>query len=92
MSVTSTAIQESSFVERWVRSGKAYYAANLVAILTSAAVFQIIGGPDMAVVSVIALAAISCLPYHARRVERIQRGKEILNRYSSERSPRPLGL
>jgi hypothetical protein len=86
------AVQEFSFVERWARTGKAYYAANVVAILTSGATFLIIGDRDLAAVSVVALIAISCMPYHARRVERIQRGKEILDRYCPERKPRPLGL
>jgi hypothetical protein len=86
-----TATQEVSSVERWVRTGKAYYVANLVAMLASVAVFLIVGGRDMAVVSVVCLTAISCMPYHARRVERIRRGKEILNRYCPERNPRPLG-
>jgi hypothetical protein len=81
-----------SFMERWVRTGKAYYVASLVAILTSAAVFLVIGGRDMAAVSVACLAAISCVPYHARRVETIRRGKEILNCHCPERNPRPLGL
>ena len=63
-----------------------------MAILTIAAVFLIIGGRDMAAVSIVCLTAISFMPYHARRVERIRRGKEILNRYSPERNPRPLGL
>lgn len=92
MGVKGTAIQELSWVERWVRTGKAYYVANLVAILTSAAVFLIIGGRDMAAVSVICLTAVSCIPHNARRREKIRRGKEILNRYCPERNLRPLGL
>jgi len=84
--------QEVSFVERWVRTGKAYYVANLMAILTTAAVFLIIGGRDMTAVSVLCLAAISGLSYDAHRTQTIQRGKEILNRYSPERNSRPLGL
>jgi hypothetical protein len=69
-----TAIQEVSFVERWVRTGKAYYVANPVAILTSVATFLIIGDRDLAAGSVVALIAISCMPYHARRVEGMRRG------------------
>ena len=87
-----TVVQELSFVERRVRTGKAYYVANIVAILTSAAVLLIVGGRDMAAVSVVCLTAISCMPFHARRVERMRRSKEILNRYRPERNPRPLGL
>jgi hypothetical protein len=92
MGVKRTAIQEFTFVERWVRTGKAYYVANLVAILTSAAIFVIVGGRDMAAVSIACLTAVSGLSYDARRVEKIRRGKEILNRYCPERNPRPLGL
>jgi hypothetical protein len=90
-----TAIQEVSFVERWVRTGKAYYVANFVAILTSVAIFLIMGDREVAAVSVVSLTLtlfISCMPYHARRVERNRRGKEILNRHCPERNPRPLGL
>ena len=79
-------------MERWVRTGKAYYVASLVAILTSAAVFLVIGGREMAVVSVVCLTAISYMPHNARRIERIRRGRDILNRYCPERNPRPLGL
>jgi hypothetical protein len=32
------------------------------------------------------------IPAYERRIDRIRRGKEILNRYSAERNPRPLGL
>ena len=81
-----------SFFERWVRTGKAYYAANFVAIITSVTTFLIIGDRDLAAVSVVALIAIVCTPYHAHRVETIRRGKEILDRYCSERNPGPLGL
>jgi hypothetical protein len=84
--------QAVGFVERWVRTGKAYYVANLVAILSSAAVFLMVGGRDMVVVSVICLTAISGVSYDARRLERIRGGKEILNRYCPERNPRPLGI
>ena len=86
---------ELSFVERWVRSGKAYYAANLIATLGIAAVgsiFAIIGGRELAIIPVFALISVASLPAHARRAEKTQRSKEILDRYSPERSPRPLGL
>jgi hypothetical protein len=45
---------------------------------------------DGSVVCVIAVLA--SMPYQARRAEQLRRGKEILNRYSPERSSRPLGL
>ncbi len=88
MSDRRTATQEVSFVERWVHSGKACYVANFVAVFTSVTVFLIIGGFEMAAVSVVCLTAISfSISDNAGRVERIRRGKEILNRYCPERKP-----
>lgn len=86
-------IQELSFVERWVRTGKAYDIACVLAILTSVAIFLVFGGRDISAVSVVYLIILSfSIPYNSRRAEKIRRGKEILNRYCPERNPRPLGL
>jgi hypothetical protein len=92
MSDRRMATQEVGLVERWVRTGKAYYVSNLVAILTSAALILIVGGRDVVVVSVICLTAISGMSYDARRVERIRRGKGIRSGYCPEHNPKPLGI
>ena len=65
---------------------------NAILILSVAAYLAAGGtdGIDSVVVCLIVMGLSG--PYHARRVEQMRRGKAILNRYSPERNPRPLGL
>jgi hypothetical protein len=85
--------QKLGLFGRWARTEKAIYIASSLAILVSVGVFLATGSNDAAAGSVVCLIVVlASTPHHARRVERMRRSKEILNRYSPERNPRPLGL
>jgi hypothetical protein len=79
--------------DRRARSGKAISVASSVAILACVGVFVATGSTGAAAGSVVCLILVLAdLPWHAHRIDDARRGKEILNRYSSERNARPLGL
>jgi hypothetical protein len=62
-------------------------------LILSVAAYLAAGGRDVIDSALVCLiVTILSAPYHARRVEQMRRGKAILNRYSAERNPRPLGL
>ena len=85
--------QKLGLFGRWARSGEAICIASSVAILASVGVFLATGsGGAAASSSVCLIVVLAGMPHHARRVEKMRRGKEILDRYSPERNPRPLGL
>jgi hypothetical protein len=72
-------IRAFSFFDRWVRTGNALYVASLVAILTSVGVFLAIGGRNAVAGSAVCITAVfAAKAYHARRIEKMRRGKEIL--------------
>lgn len=78
---------------RWARAGEAICIASSAVILASVGVFLATGSGGAAAGSVVCLIVVLAgMPYHARPIETMRRGKEILNRYSPERNPRPLGL
>jgi hypothetical protein len=86
-------LQELSVFGRWARTGNAISVAATVGILASAGVFLATGSNGAAEGSVVCLIMVLVgMPYHSRRAEQMRRGREILNRYSPERNPRPLGL
>lgn len=65
---------------------------NAILILSVAA-YLAAGGTNVIDPVVVCLIVMGLsAPFNARRVEQMRRGKEILNRYSPERSRRPLGL
>lgn len=65
---------------------------NAILILGVAA-YLAAGGTDVLDSAVLCLIVMSLgAPYYDRRVEQLRRGKAILDRYSAERNPRPLGL
>jgi hypothetical protein len=81
------------FFDRWARSSKAISVAFSVAILAGVGVSVATGSAGAAAGSVVCLILVLAdLPWQARRIEDARRGREILNRYSSERNARPLGL
>jgi hypothetical protein len=86
-------VQRLGLFGRWARTEKAIYIATFMAILATVAVFLTIGSGNAVAGSVICLIAVlASMPYNARRIEKMRRGKEILDRYNPERNPRPLGL
>ena len=65
---------------------------NAILILSVAA-YMAAGGTDVIDGVVVCLIVMGLsAPYNQRRAEQMRRGKAILNRYSPERNPRPLGL
>jgi hypothetical protein len=65
---------------------------NAILILSVAA-YLAAGGTDVIDSAVVCLIVMGLsAPYYERRVEQMRRGRAILNRYSPERSRRPLGL
>jgi hypothetical protein len=83
-----------SFFERQVRTGTASETAIIAAILGAAAVTFVTAGHSAVSRSVVFLlvVALAGIPHHHRNLEKMRRGKEILNRYSPERNSKPLGL
>jgi hypothetical protein len=76
-----------------VRTGKATEIAVIVTMLGTVAINFVTGGYDTLLGSAfLLLVVLASLPHNRRRGEQIRRRKEILNRYSSERNSRPLGL
>jgi len=72
---------------------KALSMAVVSLVLLVAAVFVAHDSNDGLADSVICLVAVLVsMPYHDRRIEKMRRGREILNRYGPERNSRPLGL
>jgi len=83
----------TGFFVRWARTEKAISIASCLGILASIVAFLAMGDKDVAAMSIFGLVVVlASMPYHARRVERMRRGKEILNRYNPERNRRPLGI
>jgi hypothetical protein len=86
-------VQRLGLFGRWARTEKPIYIATFIAILATIGVFLAMGSGNTVGGSVLCLiAVIATMPYNARRIEKMRRGKEILDRYSPERNPRPLGL
>jgi hypothetical protein len=67
--------------------------ASVAVILWIAAQMRAHGSDDAAAFAVICLSAVlASLLYHERHMEKMRRGREILDRYNPERRPRPLGI
>jgi hypothetical protein len=86
-------VQRLGLYGRWARTEKPIYIATIMVILATVGVFLAIDSGNAVAGSVICLIVVfASMPYNARRIEKMRRGKEILDRYSPERNPRPLGL
>jgi hypothetical protein len=72
---------------------KTIFANVFAPVLVVALLFLAMSNVDLTDGFLICLiASLASGPFYERRAEQLRRGKEILNRYSPERNPRPLGL
>jgi hypothetical protein len=74
-------------MDLFARSAYAIFFLALAAMLANGG----ITAPDGSILVLILLIAVT-QPYNVSRSRQLQRGKEILNRHSPGRNPKPLGL
>ena len=97
MSKNTAQLNALGFFERLARTGKpsrGFWFRITCAIACLTAAFYLIGGHPTSFVPIVVCLEIVIVgsSYHSRQIERMRRGKEILDRYGPERNRRPLGI
>ncbi len=91
MSVRALNSSWSDFVGRLARLEKPLEIAAVITIFVATVFMYWIGGHEAASASAFCfIIAVASLPNRFRQIEKKRRGIEVLNRFDSERNPKPL--